>query len=85
MVCMYVINYYNYYYVYLLTTLIAIVIIIDYVAVTATNQKVVTAAKYVSFLSSSLGLLKINRLTAYPVLKARPVWKLPVRLTVTVQ
>ena len=32
-----------------------------------------------------VGLLKINRLTGYPVLKARPVWKLPVQLTVTVQ
>jgi len=32
-----------------------------------------------------VGLLKINRLTGYPVLKARPVWKLPVRLTVTMQ
>jgi len=26
-------------------------------------------------------MLKINRLTGYPVLKARPVRKLPVRLT----
>jgi len=32
---------------------------------------------------SHLGLLKINRLTGYPVLKARPVQKLPVWLTVT--
>jgi len=36
-------------------------------------------------IESKLGLLKINRLTSYPVLKARPVGKLPVRLTVTVQ
>ena len=29
-----------------------------------------------------LGMLKINRLTDYPVCKARPVLKLPIRLTV---